>query len=248
MNSKVNCQIVNLLLNDNNEFTNQYTSFISGSVAYDIVIEDYFKSKGMQSIKIDNVNQSICFCNPISKVMLYNQNTRRSESYYEEVFIHCNDLYHFDAFVDYLFHSDLSKYINEVETLPHFNTIKDGLKNSELITEPMTNEVDATKSLVRLLSERSDETIFRALTIHFCNLVDTPKDIDSDLIHNLNEIYQKNVVENDDIFFSSDISNKLINLCNAKECHNMRMNQIPLNKVSINDYDVILNNERDYDL
>jgi len=249
MENKVNCQIVNILLNDNNEYINKYTFFINGSFDYDNILMDCYKNRGMRSIMIDKLNQSICFTNSKDKVSFYNQVTKKNESYFEEVHIHCNDLYHFDKFIEFLYSSEFSNSIDEVEAIPHYNSINN-LKNSELIMEPMTNEVSATRSLVNLLSQRSDETIFRALAIHFGKLVDNVKDIDSNLIHKLNDIYQHNVVENDDIFFSSTISNKLINIYSEENDYSTRMVEPSSKKIDFvdNQYSIILDDEQGYDM
>lgn len=247
--SKVNCQIVNILLNDNNEFTKKYTSFSNGSFEYENIIEDYFENKGMRSIKIDNNNQSICFGNAKEKITFFNPNTKNDESYFEEVHIHCNDLYHYDSFVDYLYSSKLSGCIDEVDSIPHHNDIlREGLKNCELVMEPMTNEVSTTKTLVNILSQRSDETIFRALAIHFCGLVDNIKDIDSDLIHNLDDIFHSNVVDNEDIFFSSEIADKLINIGSDEKANQFKMKDAPSNRMNIETNYTFPNNDKGYGL
>ena len=246
--SKVNCQIVNILLNDNNEFTKKYTAFSNGSYEYENILEDYFVNKGMRSIKIDDDNQSICFTNAKEKISFFNPITKKDEAYFEEVHIHCNDLYHFDSFVNYLYSSEFSNCIDVVESIPHHNDIlRDGLKDFELVMEPMTNEVSTTKTLVNLLSQRSDETIFRALAIHFGKLVNNTKDIDSELVHKLNSIYQKNVVDNDDLFFSPDISDKLININTNEKSNRMEIGDAPSNRMPF-EINYSFPNDRGYDL
>lgn len=246
--SKINCQIVNILLNDNNEFTKKYTAFSNGSFEYENILEDYFVNKGMRSIKIDDDNQSVCFTNAKEKISFFNPVTKKDESYFEEVHIHCNDLYHFDNFVNYLYKSTFSHCISDVDSIPYHNEIlKNGLKNCELVMEPMTNEVSTTKTLVDLLSQRSDETIFRALAIHFGKLVDNPKDIDSELVHKLNNIYQTNVIDNVDLFFSPEISDKLVNINTDEKSNIMEMSDTPSNRMPF-ETNYSFSSDRGYDL
>lgn len=233
--NKVDCQIVNILLNDNNEFTNKYTSFVNGSFDEDSILNDYYIEKGMNSIKIDFTNQSICFSNPNEKISIYNSSSRKNEYYYEEVHIHCNDLYHFDNFVNYLNSSEFT--VHEVDSIPHYDIIKNNLKNSELVMFPMTNEVSNTRSLVTLLNQRSDETVFRALVIYFCKLVNNVSEIDSDLIRKLNTIYQDNVVSNENLFFASSIANKLININNTDKKYNTRISNLPSQNIDLQNED-----------
>ena len=246
--SKVNCQIVNILLDDNNAFTKKYTAFSNGSYEYENILEDYFVNKGMRSIKIDDDNQSICFTNAKEKISFFNPITKKDEAYFEEVHIHCNDLYHFDNFVNYLYQSKFSNCISDVDSIPYHNEIlKNGLKNCELVMEPMTNEVSTTKTLVNLLSQRSDETIFRALAIHFGKLVDNSKDIDSELIHRLNDIYQSNVVDNDNLFFSPEISDKLINIHTDEKSNRIEIGDAPSNRIPF-EINYSFPSDRGYDL
>ena len=70
----------------------------------------------------------------------------------------------------------------------------------------MTNEVATTKSLLNLISKNNDETIFRAIAIHFGKLVNNSSEIDSELIHKLNDIYYKYVESSDYSLFSEEIS------------------------------------------
>jgi len=246
MNSnKINCQIVNILLDDNNEFPNKYTSFMSSNFDYETILNNYFKNKNMRSIKVDKGNQSLCFTSQKEKSSFYNQSSKKNELYYEEVHLHCNDLTSFDNFINYLENSEYSHYIDIVESIPHYNSVRDNLKNSE----PITNEVSATKSLVNLLSQRSDETIFRALAIHFGKLVDNSKDINSDLIHKLNEIYKKNVIDNKDLFFSETISDKLVNI-NNKEEYKRNVNKIPSKNINLgnDEYTIKMDNENNFEI
>lgn len=251
MNSnKINCQIVSILLNDNNEFANKYTSFINGKFDYNSILEDYFKNKNMRYIKIDKGNQSICFTGQKDRVSFYNQSAKKNEFYFEEIHIHCNDLTNFDNFVNYLENSAYSHSIDVVDSIPHFSSIRDNLKSSELIIEPMTNEVSTTKSLVTLLSQRSDETIFRALAIHFCKLADSSKDINSELIHSLNDIYNKNVVDNEDLFFSSSIADKLVNINNKETDYRRNISKIPTKNINLgnDDYTITIDDENKYEM
>ena len=50
MNYKINCQIIDILLNNSNEFTNKYTSVSSGSFEFDTLLEDYYLNKNMRNI------------------------------------------------------------------------------------------------------------------------------------------------------------------------------------------------------
>ena len=54
MNNKLSCQLVNILLDKDNQFSNKYTSIISGNFDYETLLNDYFKGKDMKSIKVDN--------------------------------------------------------------------------------------------------------------------------------------------------------------------------------------------------
>lgn len=120
MNKKINCQLVNILLNMNNEFSNKYCSVSSGNYDYEILLEDNFINKDMRSIKVDNGNQSICFTNQKNPVSFYNQSTRKNDTYYEEIHIHCNNLDEFDTLVNYLYKSDYKDVIDEVDNIPHY--------------------------------------------------------------------------------------------------------------------------------
>ena len=215
MNNKINCQLINILLDKDNKFVNKYTSIVNGTFEYERLLEDYFNTKEMRSIKIDNDTQSICFTNQNRMINIYNLDTKKNESYYEEIHIHCNNLAIFDDFVRYLKNSKYSNVVNDIGGIPHYESINiNNLKNCELIIEPMTNEVDTTKSLLNLLSKNNDETIFRAIATHFGKLVDKNSDINFDLVHKLNNIYKKNVEYNDFGFFSNDVSHQLLNIYN----------------------------------
>lgn len=107
--------------------------------------------------------------------------------------------------------------------------------------EPMTNEVMATRSLLNILSQKSKETIFRALAIHFCELVDRPSEVNINLVHNLNEIYKSNVVDNEDLFFSEEISNKLLNILNEENTYQSRVSKIPSQNMNFKSNEYIIN-------
>lgn len=228
MNNKINCQLINILLNKDNTFANKYTSITSGSFDYDNLLENYFENKDMRSIKIDNDTQSICFTNQNSMINVYNSENKKREEYYEEVHIHCNDLSMFDNFVIYLKSSDYKNVVNDKGGIPHSDAINiNNLKNCELVMEPMTNEVATTKSLLNLLSKNSDETIFRAIAIHFGKLVDRNSDINFELIHKLNDIYKKDVEGTDYGFFSDEISNKFLNIYNDENSYETKIARVP---------------------
>lgn len=235
LKKSVNCQIITILLTPDNEFSNKYTSITSNCLDYDDIIEDYFRDKQMQNIKIDLSNQSLCFTNQKNLIEIYNPETKKDEQYYEEVHIHCNGLKDFDDFVEYLY-SNYQSIVNEVNSLPHYNAItNNNLKNCELLMEPMVNEVTMTKNLVKILSQKNEELIFRAISIHFAKLIDNINDIDSELIHKLNNIYQKNVINNSNqtLFFSEEISNKLLNIYNEENNYQNNINKIPSNNFNI---------------
>lgn len=249
MNNKLNCQLINILLDKDNQFADKYTSIISGNFDYETLLNDYYESKEMRSIKVDNDTQSICFTNQNGMMNIYNSETRKNESYYEEVHIHCNDLSMFDKFVKYLRDSKYHNILNETGGIPHSESINiNNLKNCELVMEPMTNEVATTKSLLNLLSKNSDETIFRAVAIHFGKLVNRNSEIDYELIHKLNNIYQNNVDGNECSFFSEEISNKFLNLFNDDYSHESRMAKIPSKNFEMSDGDdhhIIYNMDND---
>ena len=234
MNNKIDCQLINILLNKDNTFANKYTSIISGSFDYDNLLENYFKNKDMRSIKIDNDSQSICFTNQNSLINLYNSETKKKEEYYEEIHIHCNDLSMFDDFVKYLKSSDLKNIINDNSGIPHSESINiNNLKKCELVMEPMTNEVTTTKNLLNLLSKNSDETIFRAIAIYFGKLVDNNSDINFELIHKLNDIYKRDVHGTDYGFFSDEVSNKLLNIYSDEKFYETRVVKIPSKRFDV---------------
>jgi len=234
MDNKLNCQLINILLDKDNQFVRKYTSIISGNFDYENLLNDYFINKEMRSIKINNDTQSICFTNQNGMVSIYNSDTKKNESYYEEVHIHCNNLKMFDSFVIYLKNNGYSNIINDMGEIPHSESINiSNLKECELVMEPMTNEVATTKSLLSLLSKNSDETIFRAIAIHFGKLVDKTSDINSDLIHKLNDIYHKKVEGSDYSFFSDDISNNFLNIHNDEHSHETKIINFPSKNLNI---------------
>lgn len=247
MNNKLSCQLVNILLDKDNQFSNKYTSIISGNFDYETLLNDYFKGKDMQSIKVDNNTQSICFTNQNGLISIYNSETRKQEQYYEEVHIHCNSLTMFDNFVTYLKNSEFNNALNDTGDIPHHDSINiNNLKNCELVMEPMTNEVATTKSLLNLLSKNNDETIFRAIAIHFGNLVNNNSEIDFDLIHKLNDIYKKNVEGNEYSFFSNEISNKFLNMYSDENSHESKITRIPSQNFQIEDDNhIIYSNDGD---
>lgn len=247
MNNKINCQLINILLNKDNTFANKYTSITSGSFDYDNLLENYFENKDMRSIKIDNDTQSICFTNQNSMINIYNSENKKREEYYEEVHIHCNDLSMFDNFVKYLKSSDYKNVVNDKGGIPHFDAINiNNLKNCELVMEPMTNEVATTKSLLNLLSKNSDETIFRAIAIHFGKLVDRNSDINFELIHKLNDIYKKDVEGTDYGFFSDEISNKFLNIYNDENSYETKIARVPSQSFEVqSDHHIVYTVEND---
>ena len=233
MNYKINCQLVILLLNNNNEYSNKYTTYINNNLDFMNILDEYYESKDMRTIMIDKNNQSICFSNPDVKVSYYDKASNKVEVYTEEVHIHCNDLEDFDRFVNYLYSAEEFKNsLVDTSPLPHYEFLKK-LNESELVIEPMTNEKDITRSLVNYLAQKDDETVFRAMAIRFCKLVDNSRNIDSDLIHKLNKIYQNDVINNNELFFSSDIANKILSTIEKEEDYtitrHMLNNNIDLN-------------------
>jgi len=248
MNNKLNCQLINILLNKNNEFANKYTSIISGNFDYETLLNDYFKNKEMRSIKIDNNTQSLCFTNQNNMINIYNSETRQNESYYEEIHIHCNNLNIFNSFCEYLKKSEYKDRVNDTDGIPHIESVKiENLKNCELVMEPMTNEVANTKSLVNLLSKNNDETIFRAIAIHFAKLVNKTSEIDYDLVQKLNSIYDKYVDGNEYSIFSEKISNQFLNFYNDENSYESKISKIPSKNINF-DNDIIYTIEnKEYD-
>ena len=227
MNNKLNCQLVNILLDKDNKFSNKYTSIITGNFDYDMLLDEYFKEKNMRSIKVNNDTQSICFTNQNSLVSIYNSETKKYEQYYEEVHIHCNNLNMFEDFTNYLKNSEYKNVIDDTGRIPHADSINiANLKNCELVMEPMTNEVATTKGLLNLLAKNSDKTIFRAIAIHFGNLVNNNSEINFELIHKLNSIYDKYVENNDYSFFSNEISNKFLNIYNDDNTYESKISNM----------------------
>ena len=228
MDNKLSCQLITILLDKDNHFSNKYTSIVSCNIDYQTLLNDYFIGKDMRTIKIDNDTQSICFTNQNGLININNSATRKTESYYEEVHIHCNDLKMFESFVDYLKKSEYSNNVDDTSGIPHYESINiENLKDCELVMEPMTNQVATTKSLLNILSKNNDETIFRAIAIHFGQLVNKTSDIDFELVHELNNIYQKNVEGSDYGFFSEDISNKLLNIYEDENSYQSKIGSLP---------------------
>ncbi len=249
MKNKLSCQLVNILLDKDNQFSNKYTSVISGNFDYETLLNDYYVGKDMRSIKIDNNTQSICFTNQNNLISIYNSDTRKSEQYYEEVHIHCNSLTMFESFVNYLKSSEFSNAVNDTGDIPHYESINiNNLKNCELVMEPMTNEVANTKSLLNLLSKNTDETIFRAIAIHFGNLVNNNSEIDFDLIHKLNDIYEKNVEGSKYLFFSNDISNRFLNIHKDENEHESMVARIPSQNYQEEDNNIIYSSGDNYEI
>ena len=248
-NYKINCQLVILLLNNNNEYSNKYTTYINNNLDFMNILDEYYESKDMRTIMIDKNNQSICFSNPDVKVSYYDRASNKAEVYTEEVHIHCNDLEDFDRFANYLYSTEEFKN-SLVDTcpLPHYEFLKK-LNESELVIEPMTNEKDITRSLVNYLAQKDNETIFRAIAIHFCNLIDNPRDIDTNLVHRLNDIYKNSVMNNNELFFSSSIANQIISTIEKEDSHtitrHMPNNNIELNTNSV-EYVVDQNKEYNF--
>ena len=220
MNQKVNCQVFNILLDGNGNFTNKYSSVVSGNYDFDALLEDYYESKDMGLIQYDSNKQSICFSNSKKAISFFNG--RDQEKYYEEVHIHCNSLFDFDNIIKYLQANNYD--IHETNTLPHFKEVyKDNFKNYELMISPITDEVSATKNLINILSKKSPELIFRALAIRFGELVDNPNEINNNLIHTLDNIYNKHIAYNKNIVFSENISNKLLAISTNEDSHNLNI-------------------------
>ncbi len=251
MNNKLNCQLVNILLDKNNTFSNKYTSIISGDLDYDMLLNDYYNNKDMRTIMIDNNTQSICFTNQKELVSVYNSETKRYDQYYEEVHIHCNNLSMFEKFTDYLKVSKYKDAIDETSNIPHYDSINiSNLKNCELVMEPMTNEVTKTKGLLNLLEKNSDETIFRAISIHFGNLVSNNNKINFELIHKLNSIYKKYVENNDYSFFSKELSDKFLNFYNDENSHETKISNDSFQNSKTNDnkYTIYEKETNDYEI
>ncbi len=239
MNNRIECQLVNILLNKDNVFVNKYTSIMSSCFNYETLLDNYFKDKNMRTIKVDKDTQSICFTNQNDLINIYNSSTKKNEEYYEEIHIHCNDLGMFNNFINYLKDSEYRKSYSEDGNIPHAKSISiEELKNSELVMEPMTNEVETTKSLLNTLSKNSDETIFRAIAIHFAKLVDKTNEIDFELIDKLNNIYRQDVVSSDYSFFSNNISNKFLNLYNDEKSFETKVTDYPSKNFNENIYEL----------
>lgn len=235
MDNKINIQIIDILLNDNRDFTNKYYSISNNYYNYDNLLTDYFKNKNMNSIMIDNNNQSICFTNQKYPVSIYNRQNKKTDEYYEEIHLHSNNLDEFDEFVDYLHNSEYSSKIQEMNKLPHSESLTiEKFKDYELVLSPMTNEVTNTKSLMKIFNNYSNESIFRAVAIHFAELLDNYNQIDIDLVRKLNNIYKSETLDKGDCIFSNNIFNRLINLSNTlNEEHKSNSIQSNLNSYNI---------------
>ena len=66
-----------------------------------------------------------------------------------------------------------------------------------------------------LLSQKTDEEIFRAIAIHYGKIINNSDEINMDLVQNLNQIYE--TCTSYSLFFSKDIANKILNINNKKE-------------------------------
>ena len=220
MNQKVNCQVFNILLDGNGNFTNKYSSVVSGNYDFDILLEDYYESKEMRLIQYDSNKQSICFSKPEKSIVFLNSNGQ--EEYFEEIHIHCNSLSDFDNFIKYLKNNNYN--IKETGMLPHYKEVyEDNFKNYELMIAPITDEVSATKSLINILSKKDPELIFRALAICFGELVDNPNEINNNLIHTLDNIYNNHIAYNKNFVFSEDITNMLLAVSRDEANHNLNI-------------------------
>ena len=107
----------------------------------------------------------------------------------------------------------------------------------------MTNEIATTKTLVNILSKRSDETIFRALAIHFGKLASNSSDINIDLIHKLNKLYQDEVVNKYNSIFSTPVADRIKNILTEEKSNRMLISDMPSNK----DYNISLKDNEEYD-
>ena len=76
------------------------------------------------------------------------------------------------------------------------------------------------------MAKNSDKTIFRAIAIHFGNLVNNNSEINFELIHKLNSIYDKYVENNDYSFFSNEISNKFLNIYNDDNTYESKISNM----------------------
>lgn len=242
MNNRIRCQLIDILLDKDYKFTNKYLSVVNGSFDYDTLLQDYLEDKNMNTIKVDNANQSVCFANQKDMVSIYDGKTKKEDSYYEEIHIHCNDLYNFEEFVNYL-KTNYPNKIEEVKELPHSEAINGDFNNYELVMGQMTNEIATTKTLVNILSKRSDETIFRALAIHFGKLASNSSDINIDLIHKLNKLYQDEVVNKYNSIFSIPVADRIKNILTEEKSNRMLISDMPSNK----DYNISLKDNEEYD-
>ncbi len=178
----------------------------------------------MRSIKVNDADQSICFTNQENMIELFNKKDRYSQKYYEEIHIHCNDLYNFEEFVKSLESSAYSKFVEHVHYLPHQKEVyQDDIQNYELIVQQTTNELATTKKLKNILKQYSDETIFRAIALHFGEIVENENEINIDLIRSLNDIYYKKVQDEEDLFFSKKVANSLKNILEDEKTTNLNI-------------------------
>lgn len=216
----LDCQLITILLDENKSFSNKYTNIRTDKIEYSTIIKDYCDNKNMQKIIIDYNLQSLCFTDQKEKISLANNIKDR---YYEEVHIHINNIKEFDEFVKFLLKTNYDKINEEENKIPHIENVNiQNLNRSELVLGPITNEVSVTQKLLNELSNHKDETIFRALAIHFGKLVNEEVEVDYNLVNKLDFIYQNNVENNDCAFFSEDISNKLLNILNDDNSYEVK--------------------------
>ncbi len=215
MNEKIKCQIVSLLLDEELKLTEKYNVAVTSQHDFETIMKEYYLSKGMTSIRIDSNLQSVCFTSQKEPIQIYNINSKKIETYYEEVHISCANLKEFIAFKDFL-NANYKEVVHETNNLPNQQVIsKNEFLNYKLLMEPMNTEVDSTKKLVFLLSQKSDEEIFHAIAIHYGKIINNNDEINMDLVQSLNQIYES--CTSDSLFFSKEIANKILNINNKKE-------------------------------
>ena len=215
MNEKVKCQIVSLLLNDESQLTENYNGAITSQFDFQTIMEEYYLAKGMNSIRIDPNLQAICFTSQKEPIQIYNINTKHVETYYEEIHISCANLKEFMAFKDFL-EKNYNENVYVTNKIPNQQVISSNkFLDYKLVMEPINTEVNSTKKLVSLLSQKSDEEIFRAIAIHYGKMVDNINEIDMDLVQSLNQLY--NSCSPDSLFFSKEIADKIVNMNNQNE-------------------------------
>ena len=215
MNEKIKCQIVSLLLDEELKLTEKYNVAVTSQYDFETIMKEYYLSKGMTSIRIDSNLQSVCFTSQKEPIQIYNINSKKIETYYEEVHISCANLKEYIAFKDFL-NANYKEVVHETNNLPNQQVIsKNEFLNYKLLMEPMNTEVDSTKKLVFLLSQKTDEEIFRAIAIHYGKIINNSDEINMDLVQNLNQIYES--CTSDSLFFSKEIANKILNINNKKE-------------------------------